>query len=837
MSTRSAESRSNSPDASVEKRASKKRKVLSCYACRNRKMKCDRVYPVCSRCQKTGRAEQCTYDPRLLEELPASGEGHLEGGIGLNNFPQPDSGLGPTPNSNIAPDALTWKLRIQERRLGLLERQIARMDNTRGDVNAPSSIVNNLDDHEDDPKIKECFMFRGKSFKTQFYGSTSPMTLIGQFPELQIFTRAAMSIDSSMGRIRGDFKAFRTRRKALLKEKGPKFQGTDAEILPMLPTRSVMDHHVALYLKTFETSYRILHEPTFWKEYHAFWEAPQGELTPIHFVVILLLILAATKCLTPEQDTVFIGDSSIGREAASNIIDACDAWLKRQPRKHLTLAFFQQNCLSLVAKRVNCVKMKQDWINSGDLIRMAMAAGMHRDPSLLAGKRISEFETEMRKRLWGTIAELELASSIDCGLQSSLCGLYFDVPPPANVPDEIFHTESPQAPVGRPLDHFTASSYLVHSHRSLSLRVHLMQLLNNPSTNLQYSDVLHYDAQITSILSSFPTWSSPESVVSGALLNLQLRQFLLILHRPYAILAATNSRFAYSFTACANAASSIIGSHDLLIQRNIFALNHIRNDIFRAAMTTAMVAYNNSSFPELSDPPLNGTAPITEPPAPKSNPAEWGTTTKPSIPPGVQLNIPQMPSNNLMMKCLVTTSMELIERCVAIFEHKVMSLGTGYMEFWILCSALSLMPASSPFNPAMYNYSNDLRSRNQKAIDGITRLCFRVLAMQKDPEDNFASSLRSTISTASPPDGHSSFTNVVVPQGATPRGPGPESSIMGVPGVHGIPGAGGLATALASGGKIMAPGQGAWDDLQDMQVDMSGWTFPDFWAFDMGGDS
>jgi hypothetical protein len=29
---------------------------------------------------------------------------------------------------------------------------------------------------------------------------------------------------------------------------------------------------------------------------------------------------------------------------------------------------------------------------------------------------------------------------------------------------------------------------------------------------------------------------------------------------------------------------------------------------------------------------------------------------------------------------------------------------------------------------------------------------------------------------------------------------------------------------------------GTFDVLQDMQVDMSGWSFPDFWAFDLGGD-
>jgi hypothetical protein len=36
------------------------------------------------------------------------------------------------------------------------------------------------------------------------------------------------------------------------------------------------------------------------------------------------------------------------------------------------------------------------------------------------------------------------------------------------------------------------------------------------------------------------------------------------------------------------------------------------------------------------------------------------------------------------------------------------------------------------------------------------------------------------------------------------------------------------------GEKDMA--DGPFDVMQDMGVDMSGWNFPDFWAFDLGGD-
>jgi hypothetical protein len=180
MSIRSAESRSrdNSPDDGPEKRQSKKRKVLSCYACRNRKMKCDRVYPVCGRCQRTGRADQCTYDPRLLEDVPVNGDGHVDSsgvGHGLGG----DGGSAFASSGNAPTDAAAWKMRMQERRLDLLERKISALDSSsKDDSYDPPSRLRAFDAQANEPPLKEEMMFRGKGFKTQFYGSTSAFSLI-----------------------------------------------------------------------------------------------------------------------------------------------------------------------------------------------------------------------------------------------------------------------------------------------------------------------------------------------------------------------------------------------------------------------------------------------------------------------------------------------------------------------------------------------------------------------------------------------------------------------------------------------------------------------------------
>lgn len=170
MSTRSADSRDHSPDApdgSAEKRASKKRKVLSCYACRNRKMKCDRVYPVCGRCQKTGRAAQCTYDPRLLEESSITGDIRRDG-RGIDADDTYENAASGAANTSSA----LFNAHTQDRRLDVVEQILAIIQDAKGFTSTHPGPPG--------PEIGEVIMFRGKGLNTHFYGSTSPYSLITQ---------------------------------------------------------------------------------------------------------------------------------------------------------------------------------------------------------------------------------------------------------------------------------------------------------------------------------------------------------------------------------------------------------------------------------------------------------------------------------------------------------------------------------------------------------------------------------------------------------------------------------------------------------------------------------
>ena len=636
-----------------------------------------------------------------------------------------------------------------------------------------------------------------------------------------------------MSRVKKDFKGFRDRRKVLLKEKAARTYGTDEEIFALLPPKHETDMQVELYFQTWETTYRILHEPTFWQEYASFWNRRLGDDKQAGFAVMVILIIAATKCLTARDD-FFVGDSTADRDAASGLIETCDIWLNRQPRKRLTLPFFQLQCLSLVAKRANCVKLKQDWLTAGDVVRLALSSGMHRDPSLLAAGRISEYEKEMKKRLWYTIAELETQSSIDSGLQSSLAGLYFDTPAPSNLPDEAFSFETRDMAPSRPTDCFTTTSFLNAALRSLPLRIHLTQLLNDPSSELQYTDVLHYDEQITSALTELPSWTDSQAAIPSALLELQLRQYLLILHKPYAKKAFVEKRFAYSFTTSVEAASSIIATHSDLACKGILALNHFRNDVIRVGMTLSQIAALNCERVGLSPtiPPLvHNQIHFADPNRHIADTNLADSSNKDgSALPTPDASLPVLP-RKIFPRALVNTSIEILECTVELFEKKIMRLGTGYMEYWLLSAAIGMLP---PFNPQSRLYSissphtitsSDMRERCKKALDRFTSLAFKVLAMQKDSTNSLATSLRNTMSASSPSD-----TQTL----------GGASEGKGVSGFAGNTMIGDTSFPDFSGrmgeNKAANVMTGNFDQLEDIGVDLSGWTFPDFWTFDLAGD-
>ena len=220
-------------------------------------------------------------------------------------------------------------------------------------------------------------------------------------------------IGSNFQRLRQDskIKEDQCRRKKLANQS----RRVTTTLRSLLPDRDTVEKVVSTYFATFETTYRILHVPTFLSSYQTYWDTP---LPPnSDFDAILLAIMACTLCISTHATTQYGIEGSTFRSQAIVWLKGCEAWLKRQSNKHRTLAVLQVRCLRLLALSTTCHKTKEYYQEVQQHMALMRAYGMHRDPSIL-GARCSIFEGEMRRRLWATSMELELQASIDKGTDS-----------------------------------------------------------------------------------------------------------------------------------------------------------------------------------------------------------------------------------------------------------------------------------------------------------------------------------------------------------------------------------------------------------------------------------
>lgn len=373
-----------------------------------------------------------------------------------------------------------------------------------------------------------------------------------------------------------------------------------ADLLLLLPDQAEMDAAIRLYFDTLETMYRILHRPTFMEEY----EQLQQDRTAAKpgFIVLVLLIMATVSCTTA-TDRTYVGSSSIGRERGSLWIETAEAWLGKQSKKNIYLVIWQIRCLLVLAKQMCRYKKKRMWSVAGDLVREGMAAGFHRDPSRLGGK-ISFFDQEIRRRLWATMAELELQASVERGMPSALAAIRMDCAPPVDIDDEDLRPECDSTQIQESPSHNTSTSFLRLCRHSLDLRVSLNSRMNDLTSDLPYEDILRYEDMIMSELRKLPsptesnedTTDRKLSQMARVVLDLQLRQFLVLLHAPFARKTEINSRYAVSRMVCFNAAASLIDQHWRLVQSGNPMLLLLRHDYFRGALSLTHYAYVSSGI-------------------------------------------------------------------------------------------------------------------------------------------------------------------------------------------------------------------------------------------------
>ncbi|KAI9927297.1 hypothetical protein MW887_003684 [Aspergillus wentii] len=598
----------------------RRRPALSCTLCRRRKLKCDRGLP-CGQCVKSKASESCEYagfqkgqvsNTRRLGSTPPpfvqpSGNHLTPSQSGVYVF---DAKHKQTSNRITKPPSRVEEVHELRSRVQALENALSRpgaamhtpetlgYDSfSEGGRRAMLDSQNLTEEVESLPS--GCF--RGKKSKSRHCGRSHWAVSVSFFKDIGIFMRG---LDKGKSKPKdSDYTSMRKFKKEVWNREREEHQRAYRDqafkLEEMIPSKEIADELLELYLTTFETTYRILHVPTFLRQYELHWSGSQP--TDMVFIAKLLVLMAASSCFYSQNTR--INERSTLQRAAVGWTMTVQSWMSSVfVSSNINLDMLQIQCLLLIARQANATGGNLVWISSGSLVRAAMIMGLHRDPSRFS--RMSKFWAEMRRRLWATIIELDVQSSLDGGMLPSIDLNECDCGPPSNWDDADLTEDMVEDPVPKTLDTLARNNVQGLLSNSLPTRIRIAKLTNSLKYNLPYDEALRLSEELmhsmNQALNMFQECESNISILRLGNLTFAksfymfiMRRYLLVLHRPFFLSVLRAPKFSYSRKVCLESSLemlSLLGPSDHLETGPSSCIGQLgggmyRDEFFHAAIT------------------------------------------------------------------------------------------------------------------------------------------------------------------------------------------------------------------------------------------------------------
>lgn len=390
----------------------------------------------------------------------------------------------------------------------------------------------------------------------------------------------------------------------------------------LVPSRKIADRLLQFYLDTFETTYRILHVPSFLKQYAEYWSNPQKP--DVTFVAQLLAVMAAgsrfySKSLVPDE-----WDSH--ETSAMKWIMAVQSYMSCTfVSNDIDLRILQTQTLLLVARLAIAGDGDVAWASLASLIRSAMTMGLHRDPTRFR-KATTPFWSELRRRLWTTIVEIDLKLSLDRGVPPSVDLDECDCDAPSNWDDsELYETmESNPAPLSTA--RYTRNFYQCLLAKSLELRYRIAKKINTLRFDLSYDDTLRMSEDLframknaSDLFDDNASGINPADATrhrfAQSLHLFIIRKFLLALHRPFCLSVVRLPKCSYSRKVCLENSLEILSQMELPPATDAVLYPHITqfgcgmfcDETFHAAITVCVeLSLQAQEMSQSSGPAIEG---------------------------------------------------------------------------------------------------------------------------------------------------------------------------------------------------------------------------------------
>ncbi|KAJ5748714.1 uncharacterized protein N7511_010410 [Penicillium nucicola] len=478
-------------------------------------------------------------------------------------------------------------------RLAELERSVSRLQNrvkelekdrplkngeSSSSENRPQTLITPLAPH-----------LRCSKHETKLFGPTHWAHVFQQFHHLRSIRGTAIYEGVPKNEISKSLKEARTLRWKVKNWQKPHLLDPTPNLLGDLPAKEVCDELVQSYLRTMELIYRVLHVPSFKQEYETFWVDPQSTSTGFLTKLLLVMSIGALFYFKP-------GPSNELRLPIRRWLHAAQWWLTGPTaRESATLQGLQVYCLLLLCRQAYAIDKWGNWNSAGSLLRLATSQGLHRDPQNFS--RLSAFDTEMRRRIWMTILELNLQLSIDVSMPPLISVDDYDTLPPSNLDDEDFDATNETLPGSKNQSQYTDSSFQVALAKSFVTRLCIARNINDCNREQSYEEALALGVELTAAskeiailfhgyISHAAGRANGPTVFHQRLLDTIIHRLLLNLYRPFALKALSDPRFYLSRKLSLNSAL-VMASHGETNTNSDDQLQQSDQDFFRLCLSGA----------------------------------------------------------------------------------------------------------------------------------------------------------------------------------------------------------------------------------------------------------
>lgn len=253
---------------------------------------------------------------------------------------------------------------------------------------------------------------------------------------------------------------------------------------------------IDLYFESFESSLRVLH-PIARTQFRAFLRGQLIESQRVTCISTLLAVLSMATSLgtCPECDNPALNGQENGIGAYRLLRNYLSLLTEKQWQE---LPNLQIAVLTLKSHKSASLSPVQSWQWSGEIVRRAMAAGLH----YLSAGDTSVYAVEIKRRLWLTILELDLTLAIAADMPAT--GPSWNHDAPLNINDSQLYPLMEQLPPSEPLDKWTDGICQHVIAQSYNERREAYALVSSDKP-ASHATILHHTRHLEQIIHDLPT--------------------------------------------------------------------------------------------------------------------------------------------------------------------------------------------------------------------------------------------------------------------------------------------------------------------------------------------